>query len=292
MDDNKVRLSHALWRIYRRPELPAMWTGGGNLPWNDPDFSRRMLREHLDETHGAASRQSHERLQIVDWLWTKLGLSEGMHLLDVTCGPGFYAVEFARRGCTVTGVDFSPASVAYARELSKSAGMSERCTFIEADVRQLGDWGGQYDAALLIYGQMAVFPRAEAQALLHHINLALRPGGKLAIELLDREHVNKNDSNWWFTDDTGLWGNAPFLHLGERFWDEEKAVSTERFHIIQMETGHMDTIVLCDQTYTSEMITISLLKAGFSTVAVYPAWDGLPLYDAEQWVVYIAQTSR
>ena len=41
--------ARALWRIYRRPEA-ALWQDGGNLPWNDPAFSARMLREHLDES--------------------------------------------------------------------------------------------------------------------------------------------------------------------------------------------------------------------------------------------------
>jgi hypothetical protein len=32
-----------------------------------------------------------------------------------------------------------------------------------------------------------------------------------------------------------------------------------------------------------------LLEAGFAGVDVYPAWDGVPLYDAAEWVVYVAQ---
>ncbi|MCP4425815.1 MAG: hypothetical protein GY803_15085 [Chloroflexi bacterium] len=28
---------------------------------------------------------------------------------------------------------------------------------------------------------------------------------------------------------------------------------------------------------------------GFTAVDVYPAWDGLPLYDAGEWVVYVAR---
>ncbi|MCP4422955.1 MAG: hypothetical protein GY803_00540, partial [Chloroflexi bacterium] len=101
-----TNLTQALWRIYNRPERPSPWTTGGNLPWDDPDFSRRMLREHLDQSHGAASRQDAERAAQVDWLWEKLGLQSGQHLFDVTCGPGLYAAAMARRGCRVTGVDF------------------------------------------------------------------------------------------------------------------------------------------------------------------------------------------
>jgi cyclopropane fatty-acyl-phospholipid synthase-like methyltransferase len=54
-----------------------------------------MLREHLDESHGAASRVAKERELQIEWLWAKLGLQPGMRLLDITCGPGLYAVAFA-----------------------------------------------------------------------------------------------------------------------------------------------------------------------------------------------------
>lgn len=32
-----------------------------------------------------------------------------------------------------------------------------------------------------------------------------------------------------------------------------------------------------------------MAAAGFSTVEVHPAWDCLPLNDAEKWVVYLAE---
>lgn len=58
----------ALRKIYNRPDPPPLWVNGGNLPWNDPEFSARMLREHLDESHGAASRVAAERARQLDWL--------------------------------------------------------------------------------------------------------------------------------------------------------------------------------------------------------------------------------
>jgi hypothetical protein len=30
-------------------------------------------------------------------------------------------------------------------------------------------------------------------------------------------------------------------------------------------------------------------QAGFNLVEVYQAWDRLPLYDADEWLVYVAQ---
>ncbi len=166
MHESNQKVADALWRIYQRPERPTAWTQGGNLPWNEPAFSERMLREHLDQAHGAASRVTQERTAQIDWLWTKLGLQPGMHICDITCGPGLYAVELARRGCQVTGIDFSPAAIAYAKELAERAGVAHACTFIEEDVRTVNLPAGEFDAALFLYGQLAVFPQTDAQALL------------------------------------------------------------------------------------------------------------------------------
>ncbi len=289
--DSNRALAAALWKIYCRPDRPEPWAHGGNLPWHEPAFSERMLREHLDDAHGAASRQAAERKLQLEWLWERLKLQPGSHLFDVTCGPGLYAVELARRGCRVTGLDFSPAAIAYARDLAQSEGVAARCDFVEQDVRQMGEsfQGAGFDAALLLYGQLAVFPKAEARTLLSRIAAALRPGGRLALELLDQERVDKRDSSWWFTDDTGLWGDAPFLHLGERFWDEAEKMSLERYHIVHLETGELSEIVLCDQSYSTAAMSEMLQQAGFQQIEIYPAWDGLPLYDAGEWVVYVAE---
>lgn len=289
MNETAQQLRDGLWRIYRRAERPLPWASGGNLPWNDPDFSVRMLREHLDESHGAASRQLPDRQAQIDWLWVRLGLQKGQRLLDITCGPGLYAVEMARRGCQVTGVDFGPASIAYARELAAEQGVDGRCTFMQQDVRHMDLAGQQFDAALFLYGQLAVFTRAEACALLRQAAQTLRPGGRLAVELLNQEKVDKKDGRWWYTDDSGLWGDAPYLHLGERIWYPDEGLSLERFLILHLETGQLDEIQLCDQTYAVPEMVGMMQEAGFSGVDVYPAWDGLPLYDAEEWVVYVAE---
>lgn len=290
MDENaRASLARALRRIYNRSERPKPWNQGGNLPWDDSAFSERMLREHLDDSHGAASRVAEERAVQLEWLWKKLALEPGARVLDVTCGPGLYAVELARQGAHVEGVDFGPAAVAYARDLASAEGVAERCTFVEADVRQHDFGRGRFDAALFLYGQLAVFPREEAQQLLEAVAAALSSGGRLCVELLDQQRVDRQESTWWFTGESGLWGDAPFLSLGERFWYEEGQISCERYYTLHLDTGELDEILLCDQTYAAEEMVGMMRRAGFSAVDVYPAWDELELYDAEEWIVYLAQ---
>jgi 2-polyprenyl-6-hydroxyphenyl methylase/3-demethylubiquinone-9 3-methyltransferase len=48
----------------------------------------------------------------------------GLHVLDVGCGGGLLAEEFARLGCAVTGVDPSQESLAAAREHAATQGLA------------------------------------------------------------------------------------------------------------------------------------------------------------------------
>ncbi|MGH2625552.1 MAG: bifunctional 2-polyprenyl-6-hydroxyphenol methylase/3-demethylubiquinol 3-O-methyltransferase UbiG [Anaerolineales bacterium] len=58
-------------------------------------------------------------------LTEELGLQpEGLSVLDVGCGGGLLAEEFARLGCTVTGVDPSEASLAAARAHAAGEGLT------------------------------------------------------------------------------------------------------------------------------------------------------------------------
>lgn len=290
--DPAHRLYNALWHIYHRPQPPPPPHGAANFPWDDPDFSERMLRQHLDQSHGAASRPRAEIIRLVDWLWDKLSLREGSRVLDVTCGPGLYAVELARRGCTVHGLDFSPAAIRYAQGLAADAGVSERCSFELCDVLTMDAPAACFDAVLFLYGELATFPTDEATELLQRCASALQPSpmqGRLVVELLDFERVDKQDSTWWFADDSGLWGDSPFLHLGERHWYAEQNLSLEQFHIVNLETGELHEYTLSDQAYPTDTMVSMMQKAGFGHVEVYPAWDDIELYDAGEWVIYLAE---
>jgi SAM-dependent methyltransferase len=276
-------LAEALRRIYDRAQPPAPWRDGANLPWDDRAFSERMLAQHLDQTHGAASRPLREIRAQVQQMMGWLGLQPGGRLLDVTCGPGLYAAEFARQGVSVTGIDFGPAAIAHARELCKEL----PCRFIQGDVGEMDFAGDNFDAAIYLYGQFTVLRPEESLDMLRRIRAALRPGGRLLLEVLDYDHCDKQDSSWWYTDQGGLWGDFPYLHLGERAWDPEQSAAVERFHILNLETGEMQVYGLADQAYTVEQMTEMLDQAGFRPVELHAAWDGLALKDAEEWVVYV-----
>lgn len=282
-----ARLAAALQTIYDRPQPPVPWRDGANLPWDDPQFSERMLEQHLDQSHGAASRRAPEIRGQVQVIKEWLGLHTGSRLFDVTCGPGLYAAELGRQGIAVTGVDFGPASVRYARE--QCAGLPVEIH--QGDVREMNFAGRGFDGAIFLYGQFTVLKPEESLDVLRRIHAALLPGARVLLEVLNDDRIDKKNSTWWYTDQGGLWGAFPFLHLGERTWDEARRAVIERFYVLNLETGKMDYYGLSDQAYSAGMMREMLETAGFGNVTVHPAWDGLALKDAPEWCVYMAERS-
>lgn len=59
----------------------------------------------------------------VDFLIEELDLTPGQFILDVGCGTGRHAVELAKRGFDVTGVDLSAGMLAQARQAADAAGV-------------------------------------------------------------------------------------------------------------------------------------------------------------------------
>jgi len=160
--------------IVDRQRIPRPWAEGEKIPWDDPEFSKRMLKEHLSQAHDAASRRSEIIDVHVGWIHNHVLKGEPTRVLDIGCGPGLYTQRLARLGHQCTGIDFSPASIAYAREQAERAGLD--CEYVQADIRT-SDFGEGYDLMMFIFGEFNVFRPAEAKDLLTKAHRALVPNG-------------------------------------------------------------------------------------------------------------------
>ena len=73
-----------------------------------------------------------------------------MRILDLACLEGLYAVEFARQGATVVGIEGREANIEKARFAQRALGLGN-VTFVEDDVRNLSEEKyGLFDVALCL----------------------------------------------------------------------------------------------------------------------------------------------
>ncbi|HSK16132.1 MAG TPA: class I SAM-dependent methyltransferase [Gaiellaceae bacterium] len=107
----------------------------------------------------------------------KLGLCEGMRLLDVGCGWGSLLLHAAERhGVSGVGVTVSPPQAELARERVGEAGLADRVEIRLADYRELA--GERFDAVASI-GMFEHVGRSRLGLYFRRLRELLSPGGRL-----------------------------------------------------------------------------------------------------------------
>ena len=82
----------------------------------------------------------------VGFMERALELTPGARVLDVACGLGYHAIELARHGYEVTGLDWSEQYLAVARRDAQEAGVT--VAFVQGDMARMA-FEGEFDAAVL-----------------------------------------------------------------------------------------------------------------------------------------------
>lgn len=252
---------------------PQPWTEGDNIPWNEPRFSRAMLKEHLSQEHDAASRRAAIIDKHVHFIHTHILQRTPAHILDLGCGPGLYLERLARLGHSGLGIDFSPASIEYATHTAQSAGLP--CAYQLADLRQ-ADFGANHDLAMLLFGEFNVFRPADIRLILRKAHAALKPGGKLLLEPISQAAIQNQAAGpfTWYTSANGLFSPHPHLALTESAWNEEQKVCATRFIIVETESDEVQIYSASYQAYSEEDFRALLAECGFEQVTFYPALIG------------------
>jgi SAM-dependent methyltransferase len=115
-----------------------------------------------------------------DLIWQLLALRPGMEVLDLACGHGRIANRLAGRGCRVTGLDSTELFLDRARRDAAERGVAVE--YVRGDMRRL-PWRDQFDAIINWFTAFGYFDDAGNQQVLAQASAALRPGGRLALEM-------------------------------------------------------------------------------------------------------------
>ncbi len=262
-------------------EKPAPFTPGEPLFWDDPHISAQMLKAHLDPTNDLASRRPETIDHSVDWLIKILDLRPGKALLDLGCGPGLYALRFARRGLQVTGVDYSRRSIDYASAQAREHTLDIRYRY--QNYLELTDTA-QFDTVLLIYGDYCPLSPGQRAQLLGNVRRALKPGGYFALDVTTPAHRQKHRSqNRWYLAETGFWKPGPHLVLETGFDYPDESIFLDQAIVIE-EGGKTSVYRMWFQDFTRETITQELERGGFTVQSVWSDLAGTPYAADTEWI--------
>lgn len=113
-------------------------------------------------------------------------------ILDLACGSGGYALELAKRGHDVLGVDLSEEMIQTARAKAKAAGLSAR--FEVKDM--VSDLGKNRFGGVLFIGNSLVHAQGydQIQLVLDRVYESLTSGGVLILQILNYDRILKHQA--------------------------------------------------------------------------------------------------
>ncbi len=198
-----------------------------------------------------------------DFIEAEIGGDRSVPILDIGCGTGRHAIELARRGFKVTGIDLSLSQIERARQKAAAAGMV--VDFRVGDARAL-PFNQEFGLAILICE--GAFPLMETDemnfAILGGAARSLRPGGKLIMTTLN--------------------GLFPLHRSVGQFENENLSEGASEGHDFDLMTFRMRSKIKthdhqgrpleidCDERwYIPSELTWLLKQAGFSAVEIFGA---------------------
>jgi len=215
----------------------------------------------------------------VDFVVEELQLPPGGWVLDIGCGTGRHAVELAKRGLRVTGVDISEGMLSEARKAADAAGVA--LDLVHSDATQFTA-ARQYDGAIcLCEGAFSLLgmnddPIEHDLAILRNVHTALKPGARFILTAINGMRYARR-----YKDSDVAAGRFDPLTMTETF-EMEFDTPEGRQALPVRERGYVPT----ELTLLLRLVGFRALHIGGGTAG---DWGRRPLYLDEIEIMAIAE---
>jgi SAM-dependent methyltransferase len=247
-------------------DKPKLFAAGTEVFWTDEHISKALLEAHLNPDIDAASRQFSFLDKSVAWIAKIVPPKQYTNLLDLGCGPGLYAEQFAKAGYIVTGLDYSKRSIAYANEQTQKS--KSDITYRYQNYLTM-DFDSEFDVAALIYCDFGALSTADRRVLASKIHKALKPGGKLILDLFTpRLYLGRPESrSWQYNENGGFWSKEPHICFDTVYHYDEDTTEL-RQSIVQTEES-VKCYNIWEHFFTKENLLSEMQIAGFNEFELF-----------------------
>lgn len=250
--------------INQRPDVWSRYTA--DLLWTDDYTSEQMLQLHLNPDVDMASRRREFIDRSVEWMVERFGIGADTRVCDFGCGPGLYTNRLAMLGADVTGIDFSPRSIAYARSQAERASLS--VNYVNENYLQFESDSRFGLITLLMCDFCALNPQQRSQ-LLGKFHDLLEDNGHVVFDVYSlagfaqREEIAEYAYNLL----NGFWAAEEYYGFLNTFLYEEEHVALDKFTLISREREWKVYNWL--QYFNLEMLRKEIDAAGFTIADIH-----------------------
>ncbi len=207
-----------------------------------------------------------------------LELDHPMSILDLACGFGRHANRLAALGHQVTGIDRSPGFLEIARQDAARRGV--QVDYRQCDMRAI-QFSDAFDRVMLAFTAFGYFEDDENLLVLKKIQEALKPGGLLIFDTLNRDTFLKIILPYIVTEKEGN------LMIDRNSFDSATGRSFNRR--ITIRDGVRKDKPFFVRLYNPNEITELLRKANLEMYQVYGGWESQPVSAESRRMVIIAR---
>lgn len=227
--------------------------------WTDEHTSQQMLSFHLNEHVNAASRTTAFIDRSVEWIASRFHISEGKRIADFGCGPGLYATRLARRGASVTGIDFSMRSIEYGQEVAHREGLP--VTFVHQNYLDFAT-EDRFQLVLMIMCDFCALSPAQRRTMLRKFHALLEPDGSVLFDVYSLVAYRERKETATYEPNllNGFWSSERYYGFLNTFKYEEEKVVLDKYTI--MEAARTRTVYNWFQHFTPEALRRELAECG------------------------------
>lgn len=200
----------------------------------------------------------------VDAILELTGVPADCRVLDLACGPGRVALQFAQRGARVTGVDLNQAYLDEAKTAASK--LNARVDWVCADMRDFVDESA-FDLVVCLYNSFGYFDdRGDDRKVLQNVCTSLAPGGRFVLDHLGREMCEHAIHN------------EPYIETRGGLEVEHRAELRANRSVLHCEwrvtgDGIDDRFVTDQHVYTAREIEAMVKEAGFQSVTCFGGYE-------------------